>query len=419
MLISMWSLKGGQGTSTAAALAAICAAQERDRPVRLVDLGRDQPAIFGAAEVAGSGLARWTQSDLATDALDRELVELTPNLSLLPKGCLPLSGRRADELVEWLKQDGTTVVDMGTLEFMDNDDWQDSIEHKILAEADQSLLVTRACYLALRRTVSLPLRPSGVVLVAEAGRALTRSDCERAIGTPVVATLAIDPDISRAVDAGMLRTRVPKESARALSAVVGDDPSPARAQTARRASAWTDEASDRGPRSAATAGRQGCDRVRPVGWAKVAAMKSATPDHSQPAASHRRSHLRLVQPSNEAPATQDAVRLVPAGAAAPDGWRCVTVAAEPDGCGVHQPTWEVQFDTAVIACLVRGEPLYEEVRRDLFEDDWEEVLCDRPEGAPQHGSFLAQRLDAPSLVEMRERSRLMHPSSAVDIEVGF
>lgn len=60
MLISMWSLKGGQGTSTTAALTAICAAQDRDRAVRLVDLGRDLPAIFGAAEAGDVGLGQWT-----------------------------------------------------------------------------------------------------------------------------------------------------------------------------------------------------------------------------------------------------------------------------------------------------------------------------------------------------------------------
>ena len=219
----MWSLKGGQGTSTTAALTAIRAAQDRNRPVRLVDLGRDQPAIFGAAEIGDVGLAQWTQSDLGTDALDRSLVELTPNLSLLPKGSLPLSGQRAGELVEWLKQDHTTVVDAGTLSFGRDDDWQDSLQHKIIAESDQSILVTRACYLSLRRTVSSPLRPTGVVLVAEAGRALTRTDCERAIGTPIVATVAIDPDTARAVDAGMLRTRVPKQAARSLGPLVEND----------------------------------------------------------------------------------------------------------------------------------------------------------------------------------------------------
>ena len=69
----------------------------------------------------------------------------------------------------------------------------DELRWRLAAEADRSVLVTRACYLALRRTVSLTVRPSGVVLVAEAGRALTKSDCERAIGAPVLATVARRP----------------------------------------------------------------------------------------------------------------------------------------------------------------------------------------------------------------------------------
>ena len=64
--------------------------------------------------------------------------------------------------------------------------------------------------------------------MSEAGRALTRSDCERAIGTPIVATVAIDPDTARAVDAGMLRTRVPKQATRSLRALVDNDMSRAR-----------------------------------------------------------------------------------------------------------------------------------------------------------------------------------------------
>ncbi|MYB08776.1 MAG: hypothetical protein F4Y28_02195 [Acidimicrobiia bacterium] len=148
-------------------------------------------------------------------------------------------------------------------------------------------------------------------------------------------------------------------------------------------------------------------------------MTSATTDHNGLAALSRRAHLSLVRPSHAAPDTKEAVRLVRAGTPVPDGWQSVTVAAEAGADGVHQPTWEVHFDTAVIAYLIRGETLHQEVRRDLLDDDWEEVLRDRPDGAPRHGSFLAQRLDAPSLVEMRERSRLMHPSNAAGIEVGF
>ncbi len=220
MLISMWSLKGGQGTSVAAAMAAVRAAQDRGQTVRLVDLGRDQPAIFGTAVASDSWLCRWAQSGLGADALDRALVELTPNLSLLPRGDGPLNPQRAGELIEWLKADNTTtVVDVGTLHRDREEGFAGSLHHRIIAESDQSILVTRACYLALRRAVSPPVRPTGVVLVAEEGHVLTARDCEGFIGTPVVAAVAVDPDIARAVDVGMLRTRVPKQALGSLDAL--------------------------------------------------------------------------------------------------------------------------------------------------------------------------------------------------------
>ena len=219
MLVTCWSTKGGSGTTVIAALVSLHAAQDRDRPVLLIDLCGDLPAVFGCAE-ASSGLGEWLRSDLAPCSLERVLEELTPNLSLLPQGQGKLSARRAGELMEWLTTGATVVVDAGVLpvhaEQSDGGTGEDELRWRLAAEADRSVLVTRACYLALRRTVSLPVRPSGVVLVAEAGRALTRSDCERAIGAPVLATVAVDPDIARAVDAGMLRTRVPKGAIRAL-----------------------------------------------------------------------------------------------------------------------------------------------------------------------------------------------------------
>ena len=220
MLVTCWSTKGGSGTTVMAALVSLHAAQDRNRPVLLVDLCGDLPAVFGASE-SSTGLSQWLHSDLAPESLERVLVELTPGLSLLPRGPGPLSARRADDLVAWLSADGIVVVDAGVLraEVGETDAGRaaDELRWRMAAEADRSVLITRACYLALRRTVSLSVRPSGVVLVAEAGRALTRADCERAIGAPVLATVAVDPDIARAVDAGMLRTRVPKGAVKALS----------------------------------------------------------------------------------------------------------------------------------------------------------------------------------------------------------
>ena len=219
MLVTCWSTKGGSGTTVIAALVSLHAAQDRDRPVLIVDLCGDLPAVFGCAETT-AGLGEWLRSDLALCSLERGLEELTPHLSLLPRGQAPLTARRSDELVEWLDSDAVVVVDAGVLRTDTHQtgsrSGDEELRWRLAAEADRSILVTRACYLALRRAVSLPVRPSGVVLVAEAGRSLTRSDCERAIGTPVLATVAVDPDIARAVDAGMLRTRVPKGAIKAL-----------------------------------------------------------------------------------------------------------------------------------------------------------------------------------------------------------
>ena len=78
------------------------------------------------------------------------------------------------------------------------------------ATSGAALLVTRACYLALRRAVATPWRPDGVVLVAEPGRALHGPDIERAVGVPVVATISHDPAVARAVDAGLLAARLPR-----------------------------------------------------------------------------------------------------------------------------------------------------------------------------------------------------------------
>jgi hypothetical protein len=82
----------------------------------------------------------------------------------------------------------------------------------------RSLLVTRACYLALSRACRLP-RPDGVILVAESGRSLGIADVASAVGAPVVARVAVDPAIARAVDAGLLAAKLPHGMLKALQAL--------------------------------------------------------------------------------------------------------------------------------------------------------------------------------------------------------
>jgi hypothetical protein len=54
------------------------------------------------------------------------------------------------------------------------------------------------------------------VLLAEPGRALDATDVESVIGAPVVAQVSVDPAVARAVDAGLLASRLPRGLERAL-----------------------------------------------------------------------------------------------------------------------------------------------------------------------------------------------------------
>ena len=101
------------------------------------------------------------------------------------------------------------VADCGRLD-------RSEVRVALAAGATHSLLVTRACYLALRRASAAPVRPSGVVLLTEPGRALGRSDVEQVVGAPVRAEIAVDPAIARAVDAGVLSAGCPRGLERAL-----------------------------------------------------------------------------------------------------------------------------------------------------------------------------------------------------------
>ena len=55
-----------------------------------------------------------------------------------------------------------------------------------------------------RRALEAPLRPSGVVLLVEDGRAITAGDVEEALRVPVVARVRVTDTVARAVDAGLL-----------------------------------------------------------------------------------------------------------------------------------------------------------------------------------------------------------------------
>lgn len=212
MLITCWSVKGGVGTTTVAAVLALAAAR-RSEAALLVDLDGDLPGALGIPDPVGPGVAGWSRAGASVppDALGRLAVTVGPGLQLLPRGDGELEPARAGVLGALLAMDSrTVVVDAGLV-------GRSEAGRELAAVAHRSLLVTRACQLALARSRRSPVAPSGVVVVREPGRGLTAADVEAVVGSPVLVELAVDPAVARVIDAGLLAGRLPRRFASAMA----------------------------------------------------------------------------------------------------------------------------------------------------------------------------------------------------------
>jgi cellulose biosynthesis protein BcsQ len=232
VLICCWSVKGGAGTTVVATALALILAR-RPSGALLVDVAGDGPTALGLVpEPMGPGVVEWLVGGpgVPADGLGRLEVDVCAGLRLLPRGHggrangapdlggvePPESPRRPELLAALLTTDSRAVVaDAGLIDAYSSFDGD--VGATLALAATHSLLVLRPCFLALRRAVAAPLRPSGVVLVEEAGRSLRSADVEDALGVPVRARVGVTPSIARAVDAGLLsRRRLPSGLTTAL-----------------------------------------------------------------------------------------------------------------------------------------------------------------------------------------------------------
>jgi Flp pilus assembly CpaE family ATPase len=208
VFLTCWSVKGGSGTTVVAAALGLLLADSAPNGALLIDLAGDAPAALGLPEPSGPGVADWLTATHAVDsaALDRIAVEAGRGLRLVPRGGAgpPYAPERVAALASILAERAdSAVVDVGVVDGTGS-------AAPLIERATPSLLVVRPCYLALRRAANHPLRPDGVVLVTEPGRALTRADVEAVLGVPVLASVPVEPVIARAVDAGLLAARLPR-----------------------------------------------------------------------------------------------------------------------------------------------------------------------------------------------------------------
>jgi hypothetical protein len=220
-LLTLWSPKGGSGVSVFAAACALVLA--RGPGARLVDLGGDQPAIFGLGAEPRTGVTDWLDAGpgAPTDGLDRLALEAAPGVALIPRGddaavASAQPGAESGAALAVALRDGPvpTIVDLGPAEA--------PAAKALLEVSDATIVVVRGCYLTLRRAVRHPALPrsSGLVVVEEPGRAIGAKEISDVLGRPVIARVPARDAVARAVDAGVLAQRLPDVLARPAGAAL-------------------------------------------------------------------------------------------------------------------------------------------------------------------------------------------------------
>lgn len=210
MLICCWSAKGGAGTTVVAGALALRLARSTSGGALLVDLAGDAATVLGLPAGARCAPAAGGPPNHGELVYSAEEIPGGGGLSMLAIDPARLAEGDGTALLERLEADGRpVVVDAGLLSLPRCCDAALSVAEELAAASTHSLLVLRPCFLALRRALMAPIRPSGIVLVEEPGRALSAADVETALDVPVRARVGVTPQVARAVDAGLLAARLP------------------------------------------------------------------------------------------------------------------------------------------------------------------------------------------------------------------
>ncbi len=219
MFTILSSPKGGTGTSVVAASLAIVSSSSS--PTLLVDLAGDQAAILGLPQPP-IGLSDWANG-MTYREFDEIISLCHDNLYLAPTGTFDFETLNANAWDKFLRalslkhsEGHNIIVDLGRAD----------IPLALRKIVDTCYLVTRPCYLALRRAVDLETAFSGVIVVNEPDRVLTSRDVESVLKLRCVAEIPYTSEISRRVDSGLLKSRLPMALQSVLSQLISLEVSP-------------------------------------------------------------------------------------------------------------------------------------------------------------------------------------------------
>lgn len=184
--------KGGQGCTVTALSAALVAARKGHR-VLIRSWGTDLFAAAGSSEACAYQTVRFLHD-------------------------VPLYGMKVDLAEDFEPSIAYDLVvnDLGTVR----------VPELMSGVNNRLVVVTRACYLALRQYVASGLSAEAAVLITEPGRALTAGDVQRCTGVTTFIELPYTPEVARAVDAGLLVSRLSRHIAEPLAPLVSSLPLP-------------------------------------------------------------------------------------------------------------------------------------------------------------------------------------------------
>lgn len=202
-IIVCWSPKGGSGTSVTAAVLALLISKSTETV--LIDADGDQAPIFGLGR-GEVGFGDWARSERNPASLRRLTLPLARRLRLVDSGAdIRMDAAISAAMLRDAFPESTIVIDAGA-----------SNARYLVEAADHVLCVVRPCYLSAQRLLASSVRHDGIVFVDEPGRVLRAKDIAEVVATPIVSTIDLDPALARLIDAGRIRSRLPR-STRPLS----------------------------------------------------------------------------------------------------------------------------------------------------------------------------------------------------------
>lgn len=200
-VFSLFTTKGGQGCSTAAAGLAHQASEAGNNTL-LVDIspGGDMAALLGILDGTTEVKDNLTLRTIDPDHL--------PTGNMFGRSLSDAINRKPiPDIVVDVDYD-IVVIDWGTT----------SPIHLTIPHT--KLLVTKACYLSLRSFTKKAVSADGIILLSDPSRALQDVDVESATGAKIVAKVPHDERIARTIDAGLLTVRLPRPMAGMFSSVL-------------------------------------------------------------------------------------------------------------------------------------------------------------------------------------------------------